>query len=116
MFLLNDQCSSMKNFGVEVRGLRDVDNLLQDAVIILRPKNVILNELLEEILCNVSKCIKGNEAFYEEVRNELYTDSPGRFNSFMMLCIFKSAVQLNASSIFLKNCSTHICANTARIC
>ncbi|ODM94462.1 Hydroxyacid oxidase 1, partial [Orchesella cincta] len=69
-----NQTSSMRNFGVEVRGIRDVDNLLKDATIILQPKSVILKDLIEEIIQHVSSSVDGNEAFFQQVYQGLFED------------------------------------------
>ncbi|CAL8099210.1 unnamed protein product [Orchesella dallaii] len=70
-----NQTSSMKNFAVEVRGIRDVDNLLKDATIILQPKSVVLKDLIEEIIQHVSSTVEGSEAFFQEAYENLFADS-----------------------------------------
>lgn len=67
----------MKNFGVEVRGMRDVENLLEDAVILLRPRSVVLADLIEEILEHLNPPDDENKTLHQEVRDELFIDTNG---------------------------------------
>lgn len=73
----------MKNFGVEVRGIRDVNNLLQDAAIILNPKTAVLEDLIVEIVGKIRTCVEGGitETMCQDVKEEIFTDAQGHLKN-----------------------------------